>query len=57
MTTAFALRRRMEQGKFDLIKELRADSEFLSGIKRGLEARRKGQMVSWNKVKAELGIS
>lgn len=39
-----------------LIEELRADPEFLSGIKRGLEARRKGQMVSWEKVKAELGI-
>ncbi len=45
-----------EDGKLNLIKELRSDTDFLSGIKRGLEARRKGDRLHWNDVKAELGI-
>ena len=42
--------------KIKLIEELHDDSEFMAGVKRGLEARRKGDRIHWNDVKAELGI-
>lgn len=45
-----------EEEKYELIRELRNDSEVISAIKRGLEARRKGDRINWHKVKAELGI-
>jgi hypothetical protein len=38
------------------IKELRNDVDFLSGVRRGLEARRRGDRLHWNDVKAELEI-
>lgn len=49
-------RPRAKDDKFSLIGELRSDTEFLSGVRRGLEARRKGDRIHWNDVKAELGI-
>lgn len=30
--------------------------EFIAGMKRGLEARRRGDVIPWSEVKAELGI-
>lgn len=42
--------------KLSLIRELRSDAEFLSGVKRGLEARRRGDRLHWDDVKAELNI-
>jgi hypothetical protein len=45
-----------EDGKISLIKKLRSDADFLSGVRRGLEARRKSDRLHWNDVKAELGI-
>ncbi len=46
-----------EEGKLDLISELRSDPEFIDGIRRGLEARGFGDRIHWNDVKAELEIS
>jgi len=50
------LRPETKDDKLSLIRELRSDAEFLSGVQRGLEARRKGDRLHWNDVKAELGI-
>lgn len=49
-------RQEPEDAKLSLIKELRNDTDFLSGVRRGLEARRKGDRIHWNDTKAELGI-
>lgn len=46
----------IKDDKLSLIRGLRSDAEFLSGVKRGLEARRRGDRIHWNDVKAELGI-
>lgn len=57
MTTLVSMLRPIEKDEgLSLIKELRSDIDFLSGVKRGLEARRKGDRLHWNDVKAELGI-
>ena len=40
----------------DFATVLRCDTKFMEGIKRGLEARREGRLLSWDKVKAELDI-
>ena len=45
-----------KEEKVKLIKELRNDPEFMAGVKRGLEAYRRGDMIPWSQVKAELGI-
>jgi hypothetical protein len=50
------LRPETKDDKLSLIRELRSDAEFLSGVKRGLEARRRGDRLHWNDVKVELGI-
>lgn len=44
------------KGKYELIEELRNDAEVISVIRRGLEARQKGDRIHWNAVKVELGI-
>lgn len=49
-------RPKVEDDKLSLIRELRGDTEFLSGVRRGLEARRKGDRIHWNDVKCGLGI-
>ena len=49
-------RPKVEDDKFSLIRELRSDTEFLSGGRRGLEARRKGDRIHWNDVKCGLEI-
>ncbi len=36
--------------------ELLADEEFMAGLRRGLEARRKGNVIPWEQVAKELGI-
>lgn len=56
MTAMVSTMTREEEGKYELIKTLRSDSEFMVGIRRGLEARRKGDRIHWNEVKAKLGI-
>lgn len=43
-------------GKDEFIKELRNDPEVISAIRRGLEARRNGERIHWDDVRAELGI-
>lgn len=35
---------------------LRNDRKFREGVERGLEARKKGKLIPWSEVKAELGI-
>ena len=47
---------REEKGTYELIKELRNDAEVISVIRRGLEARKKGDRIHWKDVKVELGI-
>jgi hypothetical protein len=42
--------------KLSLVRELRSDARFLSGVQRGLDARRRGDRLHWNDVKVELGI-
>lgn len=54
--TSVVLTRTREEGRYELIKELRNDAEVMSVIRRGLEARRKGDRIHWNEAKAELGI-
>ena len=39
--------------KLGEIRELRSDAEFLSGVLRGLDARRRGDRIHWDDVKAE----
>lgn len=57
MTTLAETLQRPEIGdKLSLIRELRSDAEFLSGVQRGLESRRKGDRLHWNDVKVKLGI-
>ena len=38
-------------GKLNLITSMRADPEIMSELRRGLEARKAGKLVSWEKVK------
>ena len=49
-------RTREEKKEYGLIEELRNDPEVISAIRRGLEARQKGDRIHWNDVKVELGI-
>lgn len=39
--------------KEPLITELRNDHEFIAELRRGLEARCKGKMVSWDEIKSK----
>ena len=54
--TSLTLRRPDADDKLRLVRELRADAEFVSGVRRGLEARREGDRIQWSDVKAEFGI-
>lgn len=55
MTGVLVMPKKEEDNKLN-VRELRCDQDFLTGVVRGLEARRKGNLVSWDKVKAELEI-
>jgi len=56
IVTGMVLTKTREEGKYELIKELRSVPEVISAIRRGLEARRNGDRIHWNEVKAELGL-
>ncbi len=42
--------------KMKIRDALLADKDFMAGVRRGLEARRKGDVVPWEQVAKELGI-
>lgn len=47
---------REKEGRYEQIRALRNETEVISAIERGVEARHNGERFHWNEVKTELGI-